>query len=209
MRQRNLLWLAVLAGLLMSTVQTAHAHRNKYPKLLTVELRDASALVTVSYTISSGKEATLLRALYDRDSNGRLDGEEQERLTEYIERTAVMFLRMNINGELTRLVQRESNMQRLDSRADSRNAFRVQMRFALTVPKLKRGETFKLSITDRDKDALRQVPTVIDVGQSWSIVMASQGEYHPTTRQILDVQLAEDRNLELVIRRGPRPKAEP
>ena len=209
MRRLPVIGSIVLASLLSTVGQSADAHRNKYPKLLTIELRDTSALVTVSYTISSGKEATLLRALYDRDADGRLSGEEQERLTEYIERTAVMFLRMNINGELTRLVQRESNMQRLDSRADSRNAFRVQMRFAVTIPKIKRGETFSLSVSDRDKDAMLQVPTVVDVGQSWSIVMASQGEYHPTTRQILDVQLADERDLKMVIRRGPRPKTEP
>jgi|GEM_PF-2427644 len=209
MKRITLLCFVVFVLVLLSSSPSAEAHRTRYPKLLTIELRDASILVTVGYTISTGKEATLLRALYDRDADGRLSGEEQERLTAYIERTAVMFLRMNINGELTRLVQRESNMQRLDSRADSRNAFRVQMRFAVTIPKLKRGETFTLSVEDRDKEALRKVPTVVDVGKSWSIVMASQGEYHPTTRQILDVQLDEENRLEMIIRRGPRPKAEP
>ncbi|MEE2903968.1 MAG: hypothetical protein VYC39_16700 [Myxococcota bacterium] len=209
MKRITLLGFVVFIVALFSDTLTAEAHRTRFPKLLTIELREASILVTVSYTISSGKEATLLRALYDRDADGRLSGEEQERLTDYIERTAVMFLRMNINGELTRLVQRESNMQRLDSRADSRNAFRVQMRFAVTVPKLDRGETFTLSVEDRDKDALRKVPTVVDVGQAWSIVMASQGEYHPTTRQILDVQLDEENRLKLIIRKGPRPKPEP
>ena len=101
-------------------------------------------MFTVTYTVNPGQEASLLRALYDRNSDGRLDGEEQERLTEYLEKTAVMFLRVTIDGDLARLVRLDSTMQRADFRVAASEAMGMQLRFSTPLPKLDKGKTFTL-----------------------------------------------------------------
>ena len=163
-------------------------------------------LFTVTYTVNPGQEASMLRALYDRDASGRLDGEEQERLTEFLEKSAVMFLRVKIDGNLARLVQLDSVMQRAAVNVEASKAMGIQLRFSTPLPEKKKGETFTFEVVDRDKDATKHVPTVIDIGKAWSVISSNQGEFHPTTRQVLKVRLAEEANLQMTIRRGPRPK---
>ena len=184
---------------------SSEAHRLKYPKSLTLELRNKKVLLTMTYTVNPGQEASMLRALYDRDADGRLNGEEQERLTEYLEKMATMFLRVSIDGEIARLVQLDSSMQRADFRATSSKAMGMQLRFSAPLPEVEKGKTFTMSVVDRDKDAKKHVPTVVDVGKNWSVIMADQGEFHPTTRQVLNVKLSEEATLNLEIRRGPKP----
>jgi len=196
-----------LNGMLLSSV--SDAHRLKYPKTLSVDFRDKKCLFTLTYNVNPGQDASLLRALFDRNSNGKLEGEEQERLTEYLERTAVMFLRVRINGELARLIQLESSMHRASSNVAASKAMGLQIRFSAEIPTLKEGGTLSLSISDRDKDDQKHVPTVVDVGKMWSVILSSQGEFHTAIRQISNIKLKLDQSLELKMRRGQKPSKDP
>lgn len=172
-----------------------------------MEFRDKECFFTLSYDINPGQEASLLRALFDRDSNGKLDGEEQERLTGYLEKTAVMFLRVRINGQLAQLIQLDSSMHRVDTRVTASKAMGLHMRFSTELPKLKKGETLSMTIVDRDKDDEKHVPTVVDVGTMWSVILSSQGEFHADIRQISRIKLKQDHPVKLILRRGQKEAA--
>lgn len=192
----NLMRRALVLGLLLFAVP-ALAHRFVHPKSLRVGVRSDRVLLSITYDVSPGREARQTRAVFDRNSDGRLDEKEQRALLRYLEQLATRWLEVSVDGARQTLKRTSVQGHQLDLPADAHQTLGASM--LLTAP-LPRG-SLKLRIKDRDKDKKSHVPTVVDLAPQWQVQMSSQGELHPKARRLRRIRLAPGRALVLHLQR--------
>lgn len=183
---------------------TAHAHSFEHPKVLEIGLHASELVVSVRYDLSPGDESRLVRALFDRNTDGKLDSAEQQKLARYLERAAMLFFELRIQSEPGSLVRQSVSAHRVELPVEATQTMGVSMLYVATLPKVLPGALLEIEIIDRDKDSAKHVPVTVGLSDGWEVAFSSQGELHPVPRQIHRVKLQRGRPLVLRLRHGSR-----
>ncbi|MCA9548909.1 MAG: hypothetical protein KC933_02670 [Myxococcales bacterium] len=187
-----------LVGALLWAIP-ARAHTFEHPKTLRLGVRGDRMFLAVNFDVNPGQEALRTRALFDRDSDGALSQPEQTLLEGALERMARLWLKARVDGAEVQWTRRELVPNRLDRPADDDQTLGLALLYEAPVP----PQGFELVLEDRDRDAAKHVPLEVDLGEGWSVVLASQGELWPEARQVRGVQLKAGRQLILRLKRNP------
>ena len=153
-------------------------------------------MLAVTYDVDPGDPSRMLRGLFDRDGDLRLDSAEQAKLTKYLEDTATLWLKLELGGDPVVLRRKSRETSPLDLPVGSSQTIGISLVYTASVT----GPLGRVRLTDRDKDARIEVPVVVDVGPGLSIQSANQGEWHPRLRQIHRVVLDAKLDLSLDVR---------
>lgn len=181
---------------------TALAHRFAHPKSLRLGVRDGRLLLAISFDVNPGRDALRTRALFDRDSDGRLEEAEQAKLRATLENQARLWLKTRLGTDPVDWRRREATGHRLDRPVSDDGTLGLSLLYEAPIGA---RDEISLTIEDKDRDASKHVPLTVDVGPGWRIERASQGEWHRAPRQLSRVALAKGRPLVLVLSRVPAP----
>jgi len=178
----------------------ASAHPFEHPKTMQLSVQKDRILIAMGYDVDPGDSARLLRSLFDRDADGRLGPPEHELLARYLERTALMFLFVHVDGQPVPLLRREAHAFRIGADVSNTASMGIQLVYEIALPT--GGTRFRARIEDRDKDARKHVPTIVDLGANWLVQFASQGELSLSEKQIRNVRLGPETPLVFELRPG-------
>lgn len=184
------------ALLLLAAPQVAGAHRFEHPKSLRLGVKGDRLVLAIAYDVNPGRDAARARALFDRDADGALDPKEQALLLDGLEQRARHFLEVELDGAAVDWKAEARTGHRLDRPAADDTTLGAALVYSAALPG---GAAHRVTIRDRDRDAARHVPLVVDLAEGWRIIRASQGEWHPEVRRLRGAILRRDRPLELVI----------
>lgn len=187
----------VLAGLLLAG--SAEAHRFRHPKVLRLGIRGDKAFLTTTLDVNPGPEALRTRGLFDRDADGRLSADEQDKLESALQNMAWLFLKTRIGGRPAAWALRERVGHRLDKPATDDTTLGIALLHEAPLS----GDELVFEFEDRDKDKRDHVPLDVDVAEGWTVVLATQGEWYPEARQLRGIRLDPERTFRLVLRRTP------
>jgi hypothetical protein len=190
---------AVLLAALFGRGGAALAHRFEHPKIVEAEVRPDHVVIWWSYDVDPGEASRQLRALFDRDADGRLSPAEQSALTEYLVRTAGLFSELEVDGAPVTPERISTRPSRVELPTEASQSLGVRVELRLPLPDRPRVE---LRWRDRDKDARRHVPLTLRLDPGWRVRLASQGELEPSTRTVRSVRLGPGRGLDLRLDRG-------
>ncbi len=185
--------------LAIGSTTAALAHRFAHPKVLRLGVQPARLVIAWSYDVNPGPDALRTRGLFDRDADGRLDAAERQKLQKYLLDTTLLFLRVRIDGAPVDLTGAQVEAHRMDRPADDDSTLGISA--LVTVPRP--PGAFELVVEDRDKDATKHVPVVVDLAVAEPVALASQGELDPAARRIHGVRL--ERGRPFVLRLGAQP----
>lgn len=188
-----------LAIVLLLVPAVASAHRFEHPKVIRIGVQPERIVVAFSYDVNPGVEALRTRALFDRDSNGQLDEDERKRLQKYLVDTALLWMRVRVQDRPIDLRTSTVTPNRLDRPADDSTTLGISA--LLTVPRP--AGPLEIVVEDRDKDAKKHVPVIVDFGRDEGVALASQGELDPEARQLRGVRLEPGRTLVLRLSAQP------
>ncbi len=188
-----------LALLFLFAPTIALAHRFEHPKVIRVGVQRDEIVVAYSYDVNPGTEALRTRALFDRDADGRLDAEEQARLQKYLVDTALLWMRVRVQDRPIDLRTSTVTANRLDRPADDTTTLGISALVRVPRP----PGALVIELEDRDKDARKHVPVVVDFAGEESVALASQGEFDPEARQLRGVRLEPERALVLRLSAQP------
>ena len=183
------------------------AHQFAHPKAIRLGVKEDRLVIAVSYDVSPGQDALQLRGLFDRDADGSLSLEEQEKLTGYLEQMAMLYFELRIDGERVTPARISRTPFRIDQPASSSDTLGVALLYDAPLPARRSCE---VSLADQTKARDTHVPLVVDLTEGWEVAFASQGELHPSPFAIHRVRLDRGRPLTLSLRRrqtsrGPGP----
>jgi hypothetical protein len=201
LRPRSPALLAFLASAaLLATSTRAEAHRFEHPRQLRVGITKERIVVSMIYDLDPGERSRTARQLFDRNTDGQVEPDEQKLLEAWMERTALRFFSISLavsGGEAAPLpletVRREGHRTELPSRASES----LGSSLLLSAPLPPEASGWILEIKDQDVDASKHVPLVLDLAPGVSLRYASQGEWHPTARQLHRVALGKEQHLRL------------
>lgn len=177
---------------------SAFAHQLSHPKTLRIGLMADRLAVSVVFDISPGGDAQQARRLFDANGDKVLDAQERARLVVFLEQTATLFLVVRVEGRPIPLRTVESVSHRADLPTDATEMLGVSM---LLVGDLPSTPTLRLEIEDRNADASKDVPVVVDVALDLEVLLAAPGELWRKSREIQRIQLDSTRKLRLTVRR--------
>ena len=189
--------LVVVVSVAMLCIATeGFAHVFEHPKTLRLGIRGQRAYLSVSYDVDPGQDARRTRALFDRDTDGRLDPEERQRLEKGLERRARVWLRTERDGEPLDWTIKERKPHRFDRPTDDATTLGLALLYEAELPKA----PLTLTIHDRERDKAKHVPLIVDLGPKWVVDFASQGELSADGARLSRVRLADGRPLVLRLR---------
>lgn len=183
--------------LLALTPRLAEAHKLIYPKTIRLGVRGDELALAVNYDVDAGDSAQLMRRLFDRNADGRLDADEQGKILELLERTANLWLTVKIDGQKRALHRAERRGFQLDLPADATQNLGVALLYTTPLPPWRDGRILRIELVDRDQDAAKVVPVTVDLPSGAEVRLSSLGELHPRLHQIHRVMLAPERGLRL------------
>jgi hypothetical protein len=186
----------VVLGLLLLLV----AHQFTHPKVIRMGVKEDQLLIAVNYDVNPGQDAVQLRSLFDRDADGSMSKEEQDKLTVYLEQMAMLYFELTIDGQKVKPSKISTMPFRIDAPATSSDTLGVALLYSAPLPK---NDTIELSIADQTKSRETHVPLVVDLTDGWEVLFANQGEVHPTPFALHRVRLDRERPLSLRLRRAP------
>jgi hypothetical protein len=181
-------------GLLLLLV----AHQFTHPKVLRVGVKADRLLIAVNYDVNPGQDALQLRALFDRDADGKLSQEEQDKLTSYLEQMSMLYFELRIDGEKVKPARISTTPFRIDLPATASDALGVALLFSAPLPA---SDRIEVVLSDQSKSRDVHVPVVVDLTEGWEVAFASQGELHLRPFAIHRVRLDRGRPLILRLRR--------
>lgn len=203
LRRRSLALALVLCSASVSAVPArAEAHRFAHPKNVRLGVQHDRVLLSITYDASPGDESRLLRALYDRDANGMLDEDEQQKLATYLEQNAILWIKLRIDGELAKMVRLEATSHRLTLPSNATESIGISLLYLAPLVAPIGESVMEVVLEDRDKDAASYVPTIVDLDDGFDVMFANQGELHPRTNQIQRIKLKNGAQLALRLRRS-------
>jgi len=182
----------------------AIAHNFEHPKIVEIGLHKNELALSIKYDLNPGNEARLVRALFDRNTDGHLDGTEQAKLVRYLERTAMLFIDLQIQSAQAKLIRQSGSAHRVALPVEATQTMGVSVLYIAPLPKVAPGELLTIQIKDRDKDPAKHVPVTLGYSEGWEVAFASQGELHPAPRQIHRIKLDKHGTFELRVRHGSR-----
>ncbi len=186
-----------MLGLLLLLV----AHQFTHPKLLRIGVKEAQVLLAVNYDVSPGQDALQIRGLFDRDADGRLSSEEQDKLTGYLEQMAMLYFELRIDGEKVALSRISKTPYRTDLPVAADDTLGVALLYSAPLPP---KAAIELRFSDQTKARDTHVPVVVDLTAGWEVAFASQGELTPDPFALHRVRLDRGRPLVLRLRRSAR-----
>lgn len=189
---------ALVAAVLLSA--PAAAHKFEHPKILRLGVAESELVVAVNYDVNPGDEARQLRAVFDRDSDGSLSAHEQAQVMDYLERTALLWLRLKLGGTPLELTRKQAQGSHVDAKVSSADSIGILLLYSAPIPPS--TARLELELSDRDKDATKVVPLTADVAPLWQVELATQGEWQPRLRSLERVFLTPSEGLRLVLLRG-------
>jgi len=175
----------------------ASAHKFEHPKILRLGVADAELLLSVSYDVNPGDESRQLRAVFDRDGDGSLSEREQAQLMDYLERTALLWLRLKVGGSAVELSKKQAQGSHVDAKVASADSVGISLLYQAALPP--GAARLELELSDRDKDAAKAVPLTADLAPLWAVELATQGEWQPRLRSLERVFLTPKEGLRLVL----------
>jgi hypothetical protein len=112
------------------TAFAALAHDAPHPRRAALRLSAAAIELRVDYEVAAGEQARALRQAFDRNRDGRLEGEEQAALAEHLARTATLRTRLSVDGTEVALRRGALRPEKVDQPASSTAllAVRVELR---------------------------------------------------------------------------------
>jgi hypothetical protein len=185
--------------LVFGGVTVALAHRFEHPKVLRIGVQAERLVIAWNFDVNPGPDALRTRGLFDRDADGRLDDGERKKLEKYLLDTTLLFLRIRIDGAAVDLTGARVEAHRMDRPAADDSTLGISA--LVTVPRP--AGAFELVVEDRDKDATKHVPVVVDLAVAEPVALASQGELDPAARRIHGIRL--ERGRPFVLRLGAQP----
>lgn len=180
-------------------VLSARAHKFLDPKHLRLGIERDRIVLGVTYDVDAGGDAKLLRGLFDRDSNGALDAAEQQKILDFLEETSFLWLSITVDGRKLSLKLLERSGLRLDLPAGSTQNLGLSAVYEARLSTA--AAALEIVVADRDKDAAKRVPLIVDLMPGDEVAFASQGEWHPKLRQIHRIALGADAPFVLKVRR--------
>ena len=174
-------------------------HRFEHPKILRLGIQDGRIVLAVTYDVNPGREASRTRALFDRDTNGVLDEPERATLERYLVKTASMWLRLEVGGEVISTDTATVARRRFDRPSADSSTLGISMLVTAPAP----GASLSVALVDRDRDKRKHVPVTVDVVGPYRVRLSSQGEWDPKARQIRGIRLEDGLGLELRLTRQP------
>lgn len=143
--RRLVLALALVSG-------GAWAHHLAAPKVDLVSISRNEFRIAVDYSVDPAKSGEL-RALFDRDRDGRLAGEERATAEAWLRVAAMHFLSVRVDGKALVLGEIAAEFRGLDERGGAPGVMVV-----LSAPLSLGKGAHRLELTDRHKDATIAVP---------------------------------------------------
>jgi hypothetical protein len=186
-----------MQGLLLLLI----AHQFTHPKVIRLGVKEDRLLIAVNYDVNPGQDSMQLRGLFDRDADGSLSSEEQDKLTAYLEQMAMLYFDLRIDGAKVKPERISSVPFRIDAPAASPLSLGVALLYSTPLPA--RG-TCDLSVADQTKSRDAHVPVVVDLTEGWEVMFASQGELFRSPFAIHRVRLDRGRPLDLSLVRTER-----
>jgi len=174
----------------------AEAHKFDHPKSIRLGITPGAVAVAVTYDVDPGDPSRQLRGLFDRDGDLQLGMEEQARLTKYLEDTATLWLKVEVDGLPVTLARRAREVTALELPVGSSKTLGISLVYTASV------SAGRLRLRDRDKDARTHVPVVVDLAPGLRLRSANQGEWHPRLRQVHRVMVGPELPLEIDVRPG-------
>ncbi|MBI2375005.1 MAG: hypothetical protein HYV07_13495 [Deltaproteobacteria bacterium] len=188
---------AVIATLALAV--PAHAHFLSHPKTIRLGVSEDRIAIEVAFDLSPGDEARQARRLFDADADGELSPGETARLLAFLEQTARLFLAVRVDGRLVTLEKQESVAHRIDLPTDATDMLGLSL--VLKAP-IRIGSTpVRIELVDRNADASKDVPVLVDLGPGIRVVLAAPGELLRRVRQLQRISLDDKRGLVLVLRK--------
>ncbi len=196
LHMRSLAPLLLCAGLLAPC--QAEAHRFEHAKALRLGVKADRLYLSVSYDVNPGQDTLRTRALFDRDSDGKLNDREQALLMGSLEKMCWLWLDISVNGQALKWTRKERAGHRLKRPTTDGGGLGLSLLYEVALPT---GTGFTITILDRDKDKTKHVPMQVDFGPGVIVEAASQGEWQGPVRQIRGIALGKMRPLTLRLRR--------
>lgn len=174
------------------------AHQFTHPKVLRIGVKPDQLLIAANYDVNPGQDALQLRSLFDRDADGKLSPEEQDKLTTYLEQMAMLYFELEVDGAKVKPAKISATPFRIDLPASATDALGIALLYSVPIPS---HETVELVFVDQSKSREAHVPVVVDLTEGWEVAFASQGELSPSPFSIQRVRLDRGRPLVLRLRR--------
>lgn len=174
------------------------AHRLLRPKADHLFVQPARVLLVLTYQIAPGPDARFVRGVFDSDRDGVLSEREQERITDFLVRTAVLRLSVAINGatvELRRLAAVTRGV-----RLPSRSAASLGVRALFGADAAWRIGPNRLELRDRHSDRAIPVVGTLHLGPPFELQWTSLGRWDPGSRRILQVEMRAGTAWEILFR---------
>lgn len=178
----------VIAGLVIALVTIVtlvtvvprglFAHQFEHPKSVRLGLTPNKWVLGVDFDVSPGPEATAIRSRFDRNTDHRLDADEQQRLFNHMRTRSLDTLRVIVENHPVRWTLHTKRSHQLDRSASS--DLMLGASWVLT-SKISPADRLSVRIVDRSPVV---VPLTVDVPAPWHLELASQGEWHPEFRHL-------------------------
>lgn len=195
----------IIAGIVAAGLpaRPVDAHQLDHPKVLRLGVRRERLILSVTFDTNPGQESARVRATFDRDASGALDGAEAERLERFLLDSALLFLAVRVDGAPVDLERLELVRTGFEEPVGSARSLGFAALLGWAGAELAPGQAREVVVADRDKDRTRHVPLVVDVGAGLEVAFASQGELDPHLRQLRRIMLREGAPLVLRLRGVP------
>lgn len=180
----------------------AEAHRFEHAKVLRLGVKSDRLYLSVSYDVNPGQDSLRTRALFDRNSDGKLDDREQELLMGSLEKMCWLWLKTAVDGQKLKWTRKERAGHRLNRPTSDGGGLGLSLLYEVALPE---GPSFTIEFNDRDKDKTKHVPMQVDFGPGLLLESATQGEWQGTARQLRSIALGRTRPLVLVLGRTAAP----
>lgn len=160
------LWIVTQAG-------PARAHCFPHPKKEALLITGHRVRLMIDDQVNPGAPSATLRALFDRNGDGRLDPDEQAQLADYLVASARQFLQITVDGAPLPLAETARTTDRLDDPTGSDALLAVTVVLEARLPAGPAARTVTLS--DRVADPAMHVPLVVQLGPGLILDRASAG----------------------------------
>lgn len=179
----------------------AAGHQFAHPKVLRLGVRADRLLLQVTFDLDPGATSRTVREVFDRDASGRLDDVERAKAERFLVESAMLFLKLEIDGRAVAPELLEVVPSNLDRPVGSTETVGVAAVLEATFAAPPPGGRVVIALADRDRDRAKHVPAVVDLAEGWDVAFASQGELHPGPRRIERVLLSDGAPLALTLER--------
>jgi hypothetical protein len=182
----------VQPSVILALLTLLTAHRFEHPKSIRLGLERDRILIAVNYDVNPGADATQLRSLFDRDSDGALSRGEQDKLTAYLEQMAMLSFRIRLDGREAPPRRLAATPHRIGLPVSAADTLGIALLYEVALS----SKAVTIEIEDRERDRAKHVPVVVDVDAEWEVHLSSQGELTGSgPRHIGRIGLAKDRPL--------------